>query len=151
MIEQQRQVREKLAKSAMEIEIAARMQPPQGSYHEILSRAASNMNEALALLAADPVRAEGSEPLRDEIEATWRMIDQCYHLEPREVIEREAKTNGLKFGLVQAVFSLWKREPKEPADDGATRAQPPCFDSTCPKSATAGLYGCCRIMRAEPR
>jgi hypothetical protein len=28
------------------------------------------------------------------------------------VLESEAKTNGFGFGLVQAVFSLWKREAK---------------------------------------
>lgn len=53
-----------------------------------------------------------AEQLRQEREAAWQMIEQCYSLEPRDLIEREAKTNGLKFGLVQAVFSLWKREPK---------------------------------------
>jgi len=47
-----------------------------------------------------------------EIEATWRLIENEYDIEPRAQIEAEAKTNGFKYGLAQAIHTIWKRDPK---------------------------------------
>jgi hypothetical protein len=50
--------------------------------------------------------------LKAEIEAAWFGIEHAFDIESRELIERESKTNGFKFGLAQAVHTIWKREPK---------------------------------------
>jgi len=47
-----------------------------------------------------------------EIEATWRLIESEFDIEPRAQIEAEAKTNGFKYGLAQAIHTIWKRDPK---------------------------------------
>ena len=47
-----------------------------------------------------------------EIEAAWKLIDTEYAIEPREQLEAEAKTNGFKHGLAQAIHTIWKRDPK---------------------------------------
>ena len=53
-----------------------------------------------------------TKQLREEIEAAWRMIEQGFEVEPRSYFEREAPRNVFRFPLVQAVFHLWKRDPK---------------------------------------
>jgi hypothetical protein len=47
-----------------------------------------------------------------EIEAAWKMIEAEFDIEPRAQIEAEAKTNGFKYGLAQAVHTIWKRDAK---------------------------------------
>jgi len=47
-----------------------------------------------------------------EIEAAWRLIESEFDIEPRAQIEAEAKTNGFKYGLAQAIHTIWKRDPK---------------------------------------
>lgn len=36
-----------------------------------------------------------------------------WHMESRAELEQQAKTNGFKFGLAQAVHHIWKRKTKE--------------------------------------
>jgi len=47
-----------------------------------------------------------------EIESAWRLIESEFDIEPRAQIEAEAKTNGFKYGLAQAIHTIWKRDPK---------------------------------------
>ena len=47
-----------------------------------------------------------------EIEAAWKMIESEFDIEPRAQIEAEAKTNGFKYGLAQAIHAIWKRDAK---------------------------------------
>lgn len=70
------------------------------------------------------------EPLRAEIEAAWFGIEHGYEIEERALIEKEAKTNGFKYGLAQAVHTIWKREPKVIAArmDALTEALQCCSD-----------------------
>lgn len=60
---------------------------------------------------------------RAEIEAAWLGIEHGYDIEPRALIEAEAKTNGFRFGLAQAVHTIWKREPKAERDQRPTYEQ----------------------------
>jgi hypothetical protein len=48
----------------------------------------------------------------EEIELAWKMIENTFEIEPCAEIEAEAKVNGFESGLAQAIFMLWKREPK---------------------------------------
>lgn len=52
-----------------------------------------------------------NERLKAQIEAAWFGIEHGYDIEDRAIIEREAKTNGFRFGLAQAIHTIWKREP----------------------------------------
>lgn len=47
-----------------------------------------------------------------EIESAWKMIESEFDIEPRAQIEAEAKTNGFKHGLAQAIHTIWKRDAK---------------------------------------
>lgn len=47
-----------------------------------------------------------------EIDAAWFGIDHGYDIETRAELEADARTNGFKFGLAQAVHHIWKREPR---------------------------------------
>ncbi len=59
-----------------------------------------------------------------EINAAWQMIEQGWDIESREELERQAATNGFKFGLAQAVHHMWKRCVKENPDWLRTRKPP---------------------------
>jgi len=62
--------------------------------------------------------------LTAEIEATWKGIERGFAIEPRALIEQESKTNGFKYGLAQAIHTIWKREPKvEAAEARVTRLE----------------------------
>ncbi len=56
---------------------------------------------------------ERANRLQAEIDAAWQMIEQGWDIESREELERQAATNGFKFGLAQAVHHMWKRCVKE--------------------------------------
>ncbi len=58
---------------------------------------------AAALRAYDPSQAQA------EIDAAWFMIDKGWDIESRAELEKQAKTNGFKFGLAQAIHHLHKR------------------------------------------
>lgn len=57
-----------LERSALEIEIAARMQPPQGSFAEMLHRAATNMGRALDAMKT-PMDVPYPQPLQRLVDA----------------------------------------------------------------------------------
>ena len=71
-----------------------------------------------------------------EVDAAWAMILRGYGegIESREQLEAEARTNGFRYGLAQAVHHMWKRDPKmdvllaalryyvDTADGGVARA-----------------------------
>jgi hypothetical protein len=81
-----------------EIELAARA-IQQAEHIKLLNL---QLREAEAALAA----------AREEIDLAWKMIENAYHIETRADLEEQAKTNGFKYGLHQAVFHIWKRDPK---------------------------------------
>lgn len=56
---------------------------------------------------------EENERLKAEIDAAWFNIEHGWDIESRAELESQARTNGFKFGLAQAVCHMWKRELKD--------------------------------------
>jgi hypothetical protein len=50
------------------------------------------------------------EQLKNDYEAAWAMLLNCYDVEPREYFEREASINGFRSPLAQAIFHIHKRD-----------------------------------------
>lgn len=49
---------------------------------------------------------------RKEIDAAWFGIEHGFDIETRADLESQARTNGFKYGLAQAVHHMWKRDPR---------------------------------------
>jgi len=95
---------------------------PYGRKSEVLAMLnaeRAKLKDTETLLAAQATRLRELEAEREEV---WKGLYQSYELEPREVIERESKTNGFKYPLVQAIHTIWKREPK--VQEAAEAARP---------------------------
>ncbi len=71
-----------------------------------------------------------------EIEAAWKMIESEFDIEPRAQIEAEAKTNGFKYGLAQAIHAIWKRDAKVSGLTAVRTAAAPFEDSRPVDEAT---------------
>jgi septal ring factor EnvC (AmiA/AmiB activator) len=50
--------------------------------------------------------------LEAEVDAAWATIRNTFDVEPRSQLEAEAKDNGFKYGLAQAIHHIWKRDAK---------------------------------------
>lgn len=56
---------------------------------------------------------EARNDLRAEIDAAWQYIEHGYDIESRAELEAQAKTNGFRYGLAQAMHHIQKRRVKE--------------------------------------
>lgn len=52
------------------------------------------------------------EAATGEIDAAWQQIENGWDIETRAELEADAKTNGFRYGLAQAVHHMWKRDRK---------------------------------------
>lgn len=67
----------------------------------------------LAQLIAENAKLTAErDAARNEINSAWQIIDTCYEIEPREVFEAGDKATPGMTPLSNAVFTIWKREPK---------------------------------------
>jgi len=68
--------------------------------------------------SSDDIQADSGQvhgvvmPAAEQINGFWRMLEQCWNIEPREYFEREAPRNGFVSPLAMAVHYMWKREVK---------------------------------------
>lgn len=121
----------------------------------VLGDALYHARELIGAQAAHLERVQKEkQQLQDEIDASWRAIENSYDIETREYFERHAPTNGFKWALCQAVHHLWKRDPKVAdllARVASMEADAAPADPITQRAPVCALHGPMRLVDATQR